>query len=193
MSRPSATLTGLMSRNASAIAAEWTLRFGDFAPLGFVCRGKLHSRWVRIHSLPGSKRYPDSEPEYTELLRRHNEAATIVLGDGEACIAFFVSFGEEEEPPFLDAVTIPELSSFPDAEDCTIAAAPIVWQQGHFDRVIRAVADETFRGVLIANLRRRTAYAPYDGGADLIFESQDAARQGRDRLSDWLSMRADGL
>ncbi len=175
-----------------AVAAEWVSGFGDFAPIGFVCREKLPSRWVRIHSLPQSKRYPDSEVEYGELLRRHNEAATLVLGAEEACIAFFASFGEEEGTPFPDAVrftSVPELSS----EEWPIAAAPIVWQPGHFDRVIRAVADERFGRVLIANLRRRTAYGPYDGGADLIFESPDAARQGRERLSDWLSGRADGL
>ena len=32
----------------------------------------LPERWVRFHSLPGSKRYPESETEHAEVVARHN-------------------------------------------------------------------------------------------------------------------------
>ena len=34
-------------------------------------RGGTGQRWVRFHSLPGSKRYADDEEEYAELMCRH--------------------------------------------------------------------------------------------------------------------------
>ena len=35
------------------------------------------ARWVRFHSLPGSKRYAENEAEYACVLSRHN----VVIGE----------------------------------------------------------------------------------------------------------------
>lgn len=32
----------------------------------------MRDRWVRFHALPESKRYPETEADYSEILRRHN-------------------------------------------------------------------------------------------------------------------------
>lgn len=142
----------------------WKRTFGKFAPLGYVCREKLPSRWLRIHSLPKSKRYPQTEAEYRELLRRHNEVATDLLGEGDECALFVDEDGRW-----------------------------ITWNRGQFDSLIRSVADENAGRVLFANFQRQTIYAPYDGGADLIVATPAHVALKRMLWRDWLSSWPDGL
>src|SRR5215208_4167866 len=63
----------------------WGEHFPGSAPVGFMLRQIYDERWLRIHSLPESKRYADTVGEYAELLRRHNQVATDALGDGSRC------------------------------------------------------------------------------------------------------------
>jgi hypothetical protein len=162
--------------DASEIAFGWKRAFGDFLPIGYVCREHLRDRWVRVHSLPDSKRYPESEAEYLELLRRHNEVATAVLGDGADCVLFMVVFGRPPEvldPVFGPIMTesgliqVNELTARadPDPESplARVGAIPVQWRSAQFDPALRAVAEDRGR-VLFANLSSGTAYAPYDGG-----------------------------
>lgn len=190
--------------DASTIATRWRDSFGAFEPVGYVCRDRLRSRWLRIHSLPHSKRYPDTESEYEELLRRHNEAATTLLGTGEECVLFVASFldapgiSDRTELSSLAGtafVDVPDLSTAGETDDMTISfeAAVVSWKPDRFNDLIRAVADERAGPVLFANLGRHTAYAPYDGGADLFCDSQEAVVKMKVAWQDWLSARVDGL
>lgn len=68
-----------------------------------------------------------------------------------------------------------------------------VWKSHAFDPLILAVADEKTGPILFANLVKASAYAPYDGGADLFFPSASAVKPARVYFTDWLSSRTDGL
>lgn len=57
----------------------WTSRFVRLPPLGHKLRRELPYRWLRIHSLPGSKRYADSEADYQEILSRQRAIAIEIL------------------------------------------------------------------------------------------------------------------
>lgn len=175
---------------SAEIANSWKQSFGDFAPVGFVCRERLRPRWLRIHSLPGSKRYPDTDADYVELLRRHNEAATAVLGEHEECVLFAGTYAHDL--PVIEGISfvaVPELS----IDDMTFAAAPCSWKRTRFDSLIAAVADERAGPVLFANFSRRSAYAPYDGGADLFLDSAERVLPLKTKWSAWLSPRNDEL
>jgi hypothetical protein len=193
--------------DATAIADSWRRAFGDAAPLGFACRTAHQGRWLRIHSLPGSRRYPESESDFTELLRRQNEVATTTLGSEDACVLFAGEFadaaGAAEAPilPEFDRaiwVAVPELctpddDAPPEPAWIRIAAAPVLWAAGRFDALIRATAVGEAGPVLFANLGTGQAYAPYDGGADLFFRTSQQVEMMRERWRTWLSTRRDGL
>src|SRR5205814_2205884 len=51
---------------------DWQDRFSGCEPLAHEMRVALRPRWVRFHSLPESKRYPEDEVEYESVLHRHN-------------------------------------------------------------------------------------------------------------------------
>jgi hypothetical protein len=47
-----------------ALTELWRRRWPDSRPVADELRDTEHKRWVRFHSLPESKRYPDDEAEY---------------------------------------------------------------------------------------------------------------------------------
>lgn len=185
--------------------SRWRDRFGDCPPAGYWCRDAFPELWFRIHSLPGSKRYPSAPSEYAELLRRHNAVATSILGEGEACFVYarFISDTAEPSgaPERVDHLRQPLLwqPNLSVVEDDEVpawlhfAAARIEWASSRFDTSICAVADEASSPLLFFNAVRQTIYAPYDGGADLFLSSSQDRDAAKRRWQHWLSARPDGL
>jgi hypothetical protein len=53
--------------------------FGDLPPVSHLLRRAILDRWLRVHSLPQSKRYAETDVEYEELIRRHNAESLVEL------------------------------------------------------------------------------------------------------------------
>ncbi|MCD0245873.1 hypothetical protein JWH04_12760 [Xanthomonas melonis] len=182
-----------------SFALQWYAAFGDALPAGFLCRRALADRWLRVHSLPLSKRYAEIEAERSELLHRQNAVASYVLGEGADCVAFVTRFGQSTDCALPEGLPLglpePEcvLSVNDDDNEIHIFALPVVWHEDSFNEIILAAADDRTGPLLFANLQRGSAYAPYDGGADLFFPSTNAASSARARFRPWLSTREDGL
>jgi hypothetical protein len=67
------------------------------------------------------------------------------------------------------------------------------WEPGLFDPVVRLVADDVVRNVMVVPPDCRWLLHPYDGGMDVILDSSEARGRLRAAYRDWLSPRADGL
>ncbi len=182
------------------IAAAWKACFGLVGPCGFLCREAHLDLWVRIHSLPESKRYPENEADRVEILRRHNTVASVILGENADCIVFAAQFGCLPE---IDGGTlvgigdlrfahVPALSISEGEGSIQFFAAQTVWCFGVFDDLILAAAENSIGPILFANLNTGTAYSPYDGGADLFLTSTSGVKSAKDSWRPWLSLRADG-
>lgn len=168
-------------------------------------RASSRGHWLRIHSLPGSKRYPDDPPEREELLRRHNEMATEIIGAGEKATLFLQCYPGEDELPanaekFDWARTLKFLSAeqaqfFRDQDmpDFLISAVPIQWTPGSLDELLLDVAEERVCSVTFLNERSGELYSPYDGGADLFLASKNRVDVLKKRWRTWLSEHQDGL
>jgi hypothetical protein len=59
--------------------------------------------------------------------------------------------------------------------------------------LILAAADDSTGQILFANFERASAYAPYDGGADLFFPTHSLAADALRNWEPWLSRREDRL
>jgi hypothetical protein len=68
-----------------ALTDLWEHQWPGCPPMAHLLRSRYLDRWVRFHSLPGSKRYPENEGENGTLLNRHYtvldqlEAGPVVL------------------------------------------------------------------------------------------------------------------
>lgn len=185
--------------NLLSIENEWQYAFGSALPAGFLCRNELQDRWLRIHSLPGSKRYAETGAERSEILARHNLIADYTLGGNSDCALFFTQFGSNKSWSSSEGGAlgerIPEhIMSFHEGEEqFEFFALNITWRSGAFDELLLAVAQERVGPILFANIENRSIYAPYDGGADLFFPSSAAAELAKQHFAYWLSKREDGM
>jgi hypothetical protein len=168
------------------VARQWNAGFHPALPAGFVCRQALADRSVRIHSLPESKRYADSDAERIELRRRHDTVATEVLGEGGSCTLFITRYGDSKEwsaseDLFIGPATPVHVFSASNADESEEAmqffAVPVTWTAGAFADLILAAADDRTGPLLrptggrlrVRALRRR-------GRPDLPFERAGANR-----------------
>jgi hypothetical protein len=184
------------------ISSTWSAEFGLVEPVGFALRKALPDRWLRVHSLPGSKRYAETEAESRELLQRQNQVATAMLGFHQTCILFAAKFSDDREAPKDDHVCGIQLTNI-ESMSCQnedeyegwlhVFAACTEWRQNQFDALFLAVAEDAIGPISIANLQKKTVFAPYDGGADLFFASQESVQLSKAAWRSWLSDRQDGL
>lgn len=68
----------------------WKETYPNALPINDELKWIYRERWFRIHSLPESKRYADTEEEYTIILNRQNQLMEELIGEG---IELVVAFG----------------------------------------------------------------------------------------------------
>ncbi|MBL0188087.1 MAG: hypothetical protein IPP97_20355 [Candidatus Obscuribacter sp.] len=168
----------------------WEQQFPDSPPVGFLMRKIYSETWLRIHSLPSSKRYAETKVEYDELVRRHNIVATETLGEDSACYLIRGFPVEETEEKIWYEILKEYLA---DSVTLQFEATQIVWKSGLIDPLILEVADDRTRYVLIVGRDSRRIYAPYDGGADLFFANKQERNERKEAYKDWLSAHPDGF
>lgn len=181
------------------IRQQWNLAFPDTVPVGAICRDLYLHRWVRVHSLPESKRYAETEPERREVLRRYNRFGSHVLGEGEPCVLFVSKpqlgngeAGVAGKNPFFAEDLIPVSTMAHAEQEFTVEARESIWHTGGWDTVLSEVADDKAPFVLFFSAARSAIFAPYDGGADAIFSTAAQADAARELFRSWLSSRTDG-
>ena len=188
------------------IAETTNAAFGDLPPVGHVLRSAISGRWLRVHSLPNSKRYAETDAEYDELLRRHTELALEILGSDDRAILFLHGWGTAAD--FSAAFsgfgwaahlelngTAPTVYPNPDAEDPNLVVAGFLirWSLQAWGSLLRDIADDRLPSVVLLNPASGEAYAPYDGGADLFVANSERVATLAARWASWLSKRPDGL
>ncbi|HEY9685137.1 MAG TPA: hypothetical protein V6C86_26420 [Oculatellaceae cyanobacterium] len=161
----------------------WEQQFPDSPPVSFLLRQLYGERWLRIHSLPSSKRYAESELEYEELVRRHNIVATETLVEGSACYLIHGFPVEETEENIWYEILREYLA---DSVTLQFDATEIVWKSGVIDQLILDVADDRTDYVLIVARDSKRIYAPYDGGADLFFADEQERNKRKEAYQEWL-------
>ena len=77
----------------SEFIGYWTREYLEAFQIGHELKWVYPDRWFRIHSLPESKRYAESDSEYQIIFDRQNKLITDLIGDGTEVIlslGFFV-------------------------------------------------------------------------------------------------------
>ncbi|MCR9201155.1 MAG: hypothetical protein NXI04_21150 [Planctomycetaceae bacterium] len=200
------------------IGEYWHLHFPDCPPVAHLLRDAYPTRWVRFHSLPASKRYADTDEERQTILDRHNQALSELATPHETLCLLSTGYSETQVPvrdplwsesdptaehwqSFIieDSDTVDGESPVDESGHTQppnfwhVFAAEYEWRPHVFDAVLRLVAEDIVRNVLIVSETGHWIYHPYDGGADLILQTTTQRDQLRARFRDWLSARPDGL
>lgn len=194
-----------MPLDSDALSHLWAQSWPSLRPIGHEVRDDAE-RWVRFHALPGSKRYPENEQEYAEVLRRHNLLlAELVSRTCPSLLVMTVAWSDSAMPTARDASLA---RAVPDADLWTsvlrerdgdeefwthVYVTSRRWQSGVVDQLLRLVADDETADVIITDAQFDWLVHPYDGGVDVVTGSTIERDQLRRDHSDWLSVHSSGL
>ncbi len=185
----------------------WTQRFGATPPIAHSFRDSQRDCWVRFHSLPDSKRYAESESEWTTLLGRHNAVVGSLTSDGSKLELLTTNWSASDTPEsphehFCElqipaehwrTVAMHEIDGDPDPNYWHIFRSTIAWTRHTLDNLIRSVADDRISNVMILDPTDTWLFHPYDGGMDVILGSSSERDDLSDKYRNWRSSRSDGL
>ncbi len=184
----------------------WNSEFDNFAPEAHNLKHEYKSRWVRFHSLPESKRYPENEDEYLEVLRRHNIVLQELCGNGIKVFVVLPEYSEERVPsqPELEL-----LKPFPSSEPwCTLAqhedghdyefywhlhVSEVKFTGSELNNLFRMVANDEVGNIMIICPSKGVVFHPYDGGADVVLASADQRDHLKEQCREWLSSHPEGI
>ncbi|WP_449334205.1 DUF3885 domain-containing protein [Streptomyces chattanoogensis] len=183
----------------AALTEAWQQHWPDCDPVGHMLRGPYRDVWVRFHSLPNSKRYPEDESEYTVVLGRYNAVLDELFAGTYVYVIRPVWTTEPDVP--TDAPDVGYWRTLLVADDpdpefrtyCHLFADRRPWQRGCIDGLLREVADDEVADVLITDVRMERIHHPYDGGADVFLPTPTERDRLRDRYANWLSSHPAGL
>jgi hypothetical protein len=191
--------------DAHDMTTLWERRWPRCPPIADRLRTAYPDRWIRFHSLPDAKRYAENEQEYRELLDRHHAVLEALGAGAEASVvsitAQFGSSGEAVAQVSDIAGVQPgarywrairedgELSGESSWVHLFLGETPMSGLEG----MLRLVADDGCRGVMIVPLDLSWIYHPYDGGADVLAPSASDRDVLRNRFSSWLSGLESGM
>ncbi|WP_326943699.1 hypothetical protein OG439_27470 [Amycolatopsis sp. NBC_01307] len=184
----------------------WRRQWPGCPPLADHLKRAYDDRWLRFHSLPGSKRYPDTDSEYDIVLHRYNTVLD-ELFHGQDVRIVTTDWSDASEPPALSAqhrlwnpgahhwmsVRTDEEETDPDFITHThLYTSRKPWRPGLVDGLLRAAADEATVGVMIASLSFDRIHHPYDGGADVLLPTTGEREIFKHSHADWLSEHPSG-
>src|SRR5215471_17093414 len=181
----------------------WTEEYPSSPPIGFELRVRYGERWFRIHSLPLSKRYPQTDTEKLEVLLRHNAVLDKFLGPTDDFGLLSTGYSDESAP------TLPRLLQTDPALRQKSRYAFTVksdvgspywhffvcdekWQSGCLDAMLRQISTNEIADVLVVGQKQKFVYAPYDGGADIIVRDSETKTKMQAQFSSWLPTTASG-
>lgn len=178
---------------------EWDRHFSNVPPLGFVLRTRYPHRWTRFHALPKSKRFAENSFErriirnradvLAQNLFQHDQDLWLVSCEFEnlkTTASKLHSAGIESGLEFQGQFHIrPVGNFFEEATKLSIYARKVVWDVQAFSDLLLRVADDKTRALWFSP-RIGRVFAPYDGGFDLLFETNFRVKSFEMRHRSWL-------
>ncbi|WP_043511785.1 MULTISPECIES: hypothetical protein [unclassified Actinoplanes] len=191
--------------DTAALSMLWDDRWPGCSKLPYELRD-VRDRWIRFHTLPGSKRYPGSDAEYEMVLARHNNILDELV-TGPTVLVATAGYSDTAQPQqpcrspetlavhpravYWTSVCIDDEPGFESWMHLYVSR--LSWSVGCLDPLLRRVADDVIANVLVADPGLRWLYHPYDGGMDVMLSTTAERDALRDRHQDWLSSHPGGL
>ncbi|HEY1484891.1 MAG TPA: hypothetical protein VGF84_02235 [Micromonosporaceae bacterium] len=190
---------------------RWAKVWPDSLPIAHELKELFEDQWVRFHSLPGSKRAPESESDWAVALDRHNAVlGELAAGDDDLLVIMSV-VAPAPAPAYRDDgyrddgyrddeygddefwTSVPWHYADPDLLFAHLYVTGEQWAPGALDELLRLAIEQQIGGVIIAPLELGWLYHPYPGGADVIMASRGERAALAARYADWRSTHPSGL
>lgn len=189
----------------------WNNKFEGKFPIDFQFKHDLYKRWLRIHYLPESKRYPENESEYQIVELRQTTILKDVIGESSQ-IEFLIGMFKYNETTESEIKT--DLGSFKkfisvdlhnnqdkvsygphykgERYETYLLTAELEINQ--ITTILKQIADGSYDyRFSIVDLIKGRIVAPYDGGIDIIMEDENQKKIAKAKYNEWLSNHESGL
>lgn len=176
----------------------WRSLYPKCAPIVYSLKYELPNKWLRFHSLPNGKRYPQNSDELKEVLFRYNCILKEIMSNvAEVFIVFAFVAAASDIRNQQDYVN--KLYKFKDKFSVLYDEAPYIisskiisFKGSDFNNIFEKIANDEVDNFVIINPKNGDIFAPYDGGVDLIINNAQKLKAMRNKYSNWLSSREDG-
>jgi hypothetical protein len=194
--------------NAIEFNKYWESNFSEALPINYMLKWTYPERWFRIHSLPESKRYADNEEEYKIILSRQNELICDLVDENSPVL---ISFGiYTQDPSNENYEEINDFDSYKKTQSIDLHEVmpdeyekednmffdvyfkTAIWKRNSHNQLLKKIADGEIRAMIICPSTNRII-SPYDGGVDIICESESVKNQFKPKYTSWLSPYEDGM
>jgi hypothetical protein len=185
----------------------WKETYSECPPVGYLLRENYVDIWLRIHTLPLSKRYAETEEEKKEILKRHNLILSDLLSEGGNYILVTTEYSSNPSPTqiqghldildedkcYLFSLAKHELEMDDEPYYWHFFMMKRKWKEKSVDNLLKLVANEEVNDVLFIGVEQNCVYYPYDGGADIFIKSNSKRKSIKNKYSAWLSEHPLGL
>jgi len=178
------------SERSNDLTARWNQKWNAYVPVTHFLRGDaLH--WIRLHSLPESKQYPDTDGEGAMILSRHRAVlADLLAAQGSQNILVIgQDYDWNDSGAFsfrrLMPTSWPWRAVQPEVDGSTFYIWVAEKQLDELDDLLAAVAEGDARAI-ITNATLDWMYVPYEGGMDITLSSPKERDAIASRYADWL-------
>jgi hypothetical protein len=194
----------------------WQKNYNGIPIIGYVLKQYFSDKWFRIHSLPNSKRYADTEDEMKIILDRQNALIGDLIGEQQKYLLFLSAYSENPKLEcfsgvdgaiILDTIQLSKVlpEHFEDDYYFHTAIIEKQWRAGSIDNYLRAVAnDEDIIAICsmdyypiyrfsIVDTEKNIIISPYDGGMDIFLNNTHERDAVKSKYKGWLSFTESGL
>ena len=183
----------------------WSENFDGLAPLAYELKHQLSDRWVRFHSLPESKRYPENEFEYVEVLSRYNKILREHFGLNAQLYVVIPEYSGSKTPfkpekklrkMFRNTEywkTVDRREEFGGEFYWHFHAASINYSGYELNALLRLIANDEVANCFVVAESFRSLFHPYDGGSDSILSSMEERNELKEKFCNWLSSHPEGF
>ncbi len=169
----------------------WAENYPETLPINYLLGVNLKDNWLRIHSLPKSKRYANTKEEMDIILSRQNNVIDdLIPQDSE----IHVIINRIDPDHFLFRMfNINDIGIFTTNDGETVFQSysfETAWETNGLNPMLIEIADDQIRAFIIG---KDCLISPYDGGIDIYYRDVQAKYLYKEKYKNWLSAREDGL
>ena len=165
-------------------------------PLAHMMRKVFPETWLRIHSLPESKRYPENKTDEAIILEKYARFGTALLGEKSHCSILqtrFIGFPRSADLlPELDWQQIHRIN-IDENDSWNSWSAPLIWDPIFFEMQFLEIANRREANIAFLSNDTDCVFIPYDGGADGFSFDAKLIKRLSEEFAPWRSNHPLGL
>jgi hypothetical protein len=160
------------------LVESWNKYYTHYPPIGFILRSKEEYNFLRIHSLPESKRYPSNIEDSNLIIGKFTEITQHIFMRGEEVVLFLIQYEiptqivstgwNMSKLRIIPSPWLEKIEEYNDIEEMVIYFGYRNWEEGCANTFCLAASENTVASITLFSSLTGNVVCPYDGGFDVF-------------------------